>query len=147
MVKQSASSSQKAAERAPFWRSSMWTILFNNRVISTLGLIGGLLLSTVIGYCTPLKMKDQPPVAAGVLWKGIKEKQEKRGNYALPTGFTFEAVLEGAVFSYNLLTPAVAVVEDDITYNGELVIPKKSRLIGIVDVVHSLDRININFHA
>jgi type F conjugative transfer system protein TrbI len=125
----------------------MWTIPSNKRLSAVLGLLGGLLLSSLKGNCTPLKLKDQPPLAPGVTWKGVKEKAVKRGNYALPTGFTFEAVLEGAVFSYNLLTPAVAVLEDDVTYNGELVIPKKSRLVGVVGVVHSLDRINIDFRS
>ena len=79
-------------------------------------------------------------------WKGVKEPQmARRGNYALPTGFTFDAVLVNAIFSYNLLTPAVAVLEEDIAYLGEVVLPKDTRFIGTVQAVHSLDRVNIDF--
>jgi len=80
-------------------------------------------------------------------WKGIKAPSPKKGNYALPTGFTFEAVLEGAVFSYNLLTPAVAVLEEPIDYQGEIVFPKGTKLVGQVEVLHTLDRVNINFRT
>ena len=70
-----------------------------------------------------------------------------KGNYFLPTGFTFEAVIEGAIFSYNLLTPTVAIVDENITYLNDVVLPKGTRLIGVVQVAHSLDRINIDFQT
>jgi len=83
------------------------------------------------------------PIAAS--WKGVKRPIQKTGNYFLPTGFVFEAVLEGAVFSYNLMTPAAAVLDEDLVYKGEVVLPQGSQLIGSVQVVHSLDRVNIDF--
>lgn len=63
------------------------------------------------------------------------------------TGFMFDAVLETAIFSYNLKTPVVGFVDEDIFFLGQIIIPKKSRLIGEVQVVHTLDRVNIAFQT
>jgi type IV secretory pathway VirB10-like protein len=84
-----------------------------------------------------------PPESSS--WKGVKQPIPLRGNYFMPTGFTFNAILGGAVFSYNLTTPAIAVTDDDVVYQGEVVIPRGSRFIGSVGVTHTLDRINIDF--
>jgi len=78
-------------------------------------------------------------------WKGMANPLPKKGNYTFPSGFTFDAILEGAIFSYNLLTPAVALLDEDAVYLNEVIIPKGSRFIGVVQVAHSLDRINIDF--
>lgn len=80
-------------------------------------------------------------------WKGVKEPLPKKGNHFLPTGFMFDAVIDNAIFSYNLLTPAVAFVDDHVTYQDEIVLPKGTRFIGLVQVIHSLDRVNIDFHT
>src|ERR1035437_7568874 len=90
-----------------------------------------------------LKLADKKVDTSVAPFKGIKTPLEKKGNYALPTGFTFDAVMSNAIFSYNLLTPAIAVVEDEITFLGEVVIPKDTKFIGTVEAVHSLDRVNI----
>ena len=56
-------------------------------------------------------------------------------------------MLEGAIFSYNLLTPVSAVADENIRYQDEIVFPKGTKFIGVVQVVHSLDRVNIDFHT
>jgi type IV secretory pathway VirB10-like protein len=80
-------------------------------------------------------------------WRGVKVSLETRGNYFLPTGFTFEAILEGSIFSYNLLTPAIALVDENVIYLGRVVIPRGTHFIGLVQTIHTLDRVNINFHT
>jgi type IV secretion system protein VirB10 len=80
-------------------------------------------------------------------WKGVTTPLPKKGNYFLPTGFTFDAILGGAIYSYNLLTPAIALVDEDIVFLNQVVIPRNSKLIGVVQVAHSVDRVNIDFHT
>jgi hypothetical protein len=80
-------------------------------------------------------------------WRGVKNPLPRKGNYFVPTGFTFEAVLEGAIFSYNLLTPVSAMADENIRYQDEIVFPKGTKFIGVVQVVHSLDRVNVDFHT
>ena len=80
-------------------------------------------------------------------WRGVKTPLPRKGNYFLPTGFTFDAVLETAIFSYNLLTPVSAVADENIRYQDEIVFPKGTKFIGNVQVVHTLDRVNIDFHT
>ncbi|MFG0221337.1 hypothetical protein, partial [Streptococcus suis] len=65
----------------------------------------------------------------------------------LPTGFTFPVRLENAVYSYNIETPAIAVVEKDVVYLQHVVIPADTRVIGTVGVVKSHDRVLITFHT
>ena len=102
----------------------------------------------VVAYSpVDLKAIEEAPFKPDSSWKGLKSPLPKRGNYALPTGFTFEAVLEGAIFSYNLLTPAVAVLEEPILFQSEVVFPKGTKLVGQVGVLHTLDRVNIDFRT
>ena len=62
-----------------------------------------------------------------------------------PTGFTFSALLPDAVYSYALLVPIVAVLEDDVRFRGHVVLTKNTHLIGSAGTVHTLDRVNVNF--
>jgi len=80
-------------------------------------------------------------------WGGVTKKEERKTRYFLPTGFTFPARLENAIYSYNTETPAIAVVERHIEYLGRVVIPAKTRMIGAVSVVKSHDRVLIRFHT
>ena len=80
-------------------------------------------------------------------WKGVAQKAPLKANYFLPTGFSFPARLENAVYSYNVETPAIAVVERDIGYLKRVVIPAETRVIGTVTVQKSHDRVLINFHT
>lgn len=80
-------------------------------------------------------------------WRGVTQKTASKTNYSLPTGFTFPVRLENAVYSYNVETPAIAVVEKDIAYRDEVVIPADTRVIGTVAVLKSHDRILVSFHT
>ncbi|MFA6093853.1 MAG: TrbI/VirB10 family protein [Elusimicrobiota bacterium] len=80
-------------------------------------------------------------------WKGVAEKSVSKKNYALPTGFVFPARLENAIYSFNVETPAIAVVERNVTYRDQVVIPAETRVIGTVSVLKSNDRILIHFHT
>lgn len=82
-----------------------------------------------------------------VAWQGVTNKPETKSRYFLPTGFTFPARLENAIYSYNAETPAIAVVERRIGYLGRVVIPAKTRIIGSVAVVKSHDRVLVRFHT
>lgn len=65
----------------------------------------------------------------------------------LPTGFSFPARLDNAVYSYNVETPAVAVVERPISFLNRVVIPAGTRVIGTVAIQKSHDRVLVNFHT
>jgi type IV secretory pathway VirB10-like protein len=111
-----------------------------------IGLALGLFFSTVV-YAEDTLPAGRARFEEASLWKGVSAPLPKKGHYALPTGFTIEALLDGSIFSYNLLTPAMAVLEDDLTAHNEVVMPKGTRFIGVVEVVHTLDRVNIDFHT
>jgi type IV secretory pathway VirB10-like protein len=67
------------------------------------------------------------------------------GALFLPTGWTFNALLPQAVYSYDLSVPVLAVLEDDVKFLDRLVLPRKTRLVGTASTTHSFDRVNINF--
>ncbi|MBI5239130.1 MAG: TrbI/VirB10 family protein [Elusimicrobia bacterium] len=64
-------------------------------------------------------------------------------DFFLPTGFTFPALLPDAIFSYNTAAPVNAVLEDDVKSRGRVILPRHTRLIGGVNALHTLDRVNI----
>lgn len=80
-------------------------------------------------------------------WQGVTKKEPPKSRYFLPTGFTFPAKLENAVYSYNVESPAIAVIERDIEYLNRIVIPAKTKVIGTVSVQQIHDRILIQFHT
>ena len=80
-------------------------------------------------------------------WQGVTKKTPPATRYFLPTGFTFPARLENAVYSYNVETPAMAVVERGVEYLKKVVIPAGAKVIGTVAVQQSHDRILIHFHT
>jgi type IV secretory pathway VirB10-like protein len=80
-------------------------------------------------------------------FRGVTQKTPLKSRYFVPTGFTFPARLENAVYSYNVETPAIAVVERDVVYLSSVVIPASTRVIGTVAVLKSHDRILVNFHT
>lgn len=67
------------------------------------------------------------------------------GALFLPTGFTFGALLPDAIYSYNTLAPTIALVEDDIKFLNNVILPKNTRLVGTANTIHTLDRVNINW--
>ncbi len=65
----------------------------------------------------------------------------------LPTGYQVKATIQNAIFSFNLNTPVVAIVDEPAVCpkNGNVIFPKKTRLIGTADILKSDDRINVRF--
>jgi len=78
-------------------------------------------------------------------WDGPTKKKLSDDKYFLHTGFTFDAVLKTAIFSFNTITPVVAQTEYDITFLGKVMLPKNTKIIGSCSVDKSVDRINIVF--
>ncbi len=99
---------------------------------------------TVVRRAFREKKEDAGPPAKVM---GVTQKTPTKANYFLPTGFTFPVRLENAVYSYNVETPAIAIVERDVIYLRRVVIPAGTRAIGAAAVLKSHDRVLINFHT
>jgi type IV secretory pathway VirB10-like protein len=99
---------------------------------------------TVVSRAYREKKEEGGPPAR---FQGVTQKTPTKANYFLPTGFTFPVRLENAVYSYNVETPALAVVERDVVYLRRVVIPAGTRAIGTVAVLKSHDRVLVNFHT
>ena len=69
--------------------------------------------------------------------------------WALPSGQEIRATIQNAIFSFNLQTPIVAVVDEPAVNpkNGLVIFPRKTRLLGTADILKSDDRVNIRFHV
>lgn len=80
-------------------------------------------------------------------WAGITNPPQTKNKYFLHTGFMFDAVLQTAIFSYNLESPVIAETEYDIIYQNKVVVPKSTKLIGYASVLKSGDRVNVFFHT
>ena len=80
-------------------------------------------------------------------WPGPTVHKTTDKKYFMPTGFTFDAVLRTAIFSYNTNTPVIAEAEFDITYLGKVMIPKGTRLIGTSAIEKTDDLVNVGFHT
>lgn len=79
--------------------------------------------------------------------EGGQAKAPQKPDCFMPTGFSFPARLDNAVYSYNVETPAVAVVERPISFLGRIVIPAGTRVIGTVAIQKSHDRVLVSFHT
>lgn len=79
--------------------------------------------------------------------KPVEGGQPQKPDCFMPTGFSFPARLDNAVYSYNVETPAVAVVERNINFLSKTVIPAGTRVIGTVAIQKSHDRVLVNFHT
>ncbi|TBR21430.1 TrbI/VirB10 family protein [bacterium] len=125
--------------------SSCITMRWSKRAAALLAAIlvgGGRALAQSPGAERLFRTREAPEP-----WKGVAQKTPLKANYFLPTGFSFPARLENAVYSYNVETPAIAVVERDISYLKRVVVPAETRVIGAVTVQKSHDRVLINFHT
>lgn len=80
-------------------------------------------------------------------WQGVTKKTPMTTHYFLPTGFTFPVRLQNAVYSYNIASPAICVVEKEVQYQRKVVIPPGTQIIGTVSVQQDHDRILVNFHT
>ena len=65
----------------------------------------------------------------------------------LPTGSQIKATIQNAIFSFNLQTPVIAVVDEPVICpkNGNVVLPAKTRFIGTSEILKSDDRVNVKF--
>ena len=80
-------------------------------------------------------------------WDGPTEKRETKMKYFMHTGFTFDAVLKTAIFSFNAISPVIAQTEFDITFLGKVVIPKNTKIIGNSNIEKTIDRVNVVFNT
>jgi len=80
-------------------------------------------------------------------WKGVSKPQDKKTIYFLPTGFTIQAVLRNAIFSYNTETYVTAETETDTVYLNRVVIPRGTKLHGTAGIQKTHDRVNVYFHT
>jgi type IV secretion system protein VirB10 len=80
-------------------------------------------------------------------WAGVTVKAASKMRYFLPTGFTFAARLENAIYSYNVESPAIAVIDRQIEYLKRIVIPAGTKAIGTVSIQQDHDRALITFHT
>ncbi len=92
-------------------------------------------LKTAIAVYVKKKEEVKPPAP-------ITAKNKALG---VPTGAKIKAHLANAIFSFNVTSPAVAVVDEDFTKDGEVVIPKGTQFIGDAGILKSVDRINVRF--
>ncbi len=82
--------------------------------------------------------------AEGTMLAAVPQSSPKR---FLHTGFTFDAVLRTAIFSYNTNTPVIAETEFDVSFLGKAMIPKGTKLIGTSAIEKTDDRVNVAFHT
>lgn len=80
-------------------------------------------------------------------WPGPTVHHKSDKQYVLHTGFTFDAVLRTAIFSYNTNTPVIVETEYDISFLGKVMIPKGTKLIGTSAVEKTDNRVNVTFHT
>jgi type IV secretion system protein VirB10 len=84
-------------------------------------------------------------------WQGVTKKTPLTTHYFLPTGFTFPVRLVNAVYSFNVASPAICVVEKEVQYgevnHRKVVMPPGTQVIGTVAVQQDHDRILVTFHT
>ncbi len=103
-------------------------------------------------------VQNKPPEARKIktaIAVFVKKKEEeklasheinrKNEAFGVPTGSKIKAHLANAIFSFNVTSPAVAVVDEDFMKGEEVIIPKGTQFIGDAAVLKSQDRINVRF--
>ena len=84
----------------------------------------------------------------------VKENKEERVATAttkqsqelgIPTGVKIKAHLANAIFSFNVSSPVLAVVDEDYVKDDVTYIPKGTQFIGDAGIVKSRDRVNVKF--
>lgn len=63
----------------------------------------------------------------------------------LPAGTKIQAYTSGTIFSFNVASPATAIISKDMEKDGVVIIPKDSKFLGEVAILKSLNRVNVNF--
>ncbi len=95
--------------------------------------------------------KRKLKTAIAVFIKSMEEKKSististKNKGIGIPTGSKIKAHLANAIFSFNVTSPAVAVVDEDFVNGEQVIIPKGTQFIGDAGVLKSRDRINVRF--
>jgi type IV secretory pathway VirB10-like protein len=97
-----------------------------------------LLIFMLAGYAPGARAQD---------WSGPTDRRASPKKYFLHTGFTFDAVLRTAIFSYNTATPVIAVTEFDVSFLGKTMLPKGTKLIGTSAIEKTDNRVNVVFHT
>lgn len=72
----------------------------------------------------------------------LREEEIKLG---IPSGTKIPALLSDRIFSFNVAAPVTAIVPKDFNFKDQLTIPKGSKFLGEVNVVKSVDRVNVRF--
>jgi len=78
---------------------------------------------------------------------GLTQKSKSEFKNFMHTGFVFDAVLKTAIFSFNIETPVIALVEYDVVFNDKVVLPGGTKLIGATSIIKSIDRVNVLFNT
>ncbi len=99
----------------------------------------------------PEKRKLNSAIAVFVE-KGEKPKpdafsktREEEIKLGVSSGTKIPAFLSDRVFSFNVAAPVTAILPKDFILKDKVVIPKNSRFLGEVNVLKSVDRINVRF--
>lgn len=71
--------------------------------------------------------------------------ETKNKHLGIATGSKLKAHLANAIFSFNVTSPVVAVVDEDFVKDDEVVVAKGTQFIGDAAVQKSRDRINVRF--
>jgi len=87
------------------------------------------------------------PVYAIEPFPGLTQKQKSEFKNFMHTGFTFDAVLKTAIFSFNIETPVIALVEYDVVFGDKVVLPSGTKLIGATSIIKSINRVNVVFNT
>lgn len=95
--------------------------------------------------------KRKLKTAIAVFIKAAEEKKpaptvtENDKSVEIPTGSKIKAHLANAIFSFNVTSPVVAVVDEDFVKDEQVIIPKGTQFIGDAGILKSRDRINVRF--
>ncbi len=73
---------------------------------------------------------------------GTRDEEIKLG---IPSGPKIPALLSDRIFSFNVAAPVTAILPKDFILKDNVVIPKSSRFLGEVNVLKSVDRVNVRF--
>jgi hypothetical protein len=79
--------------------------------------------------------------------EGAVSKKDRQPDIKLgiPSGTKIPALLADRVFSFNVAAPVTALVSKDFKFQDKVAIPKDSKFLGEVNVVKSVDRVNVRF--
>ena len=72
----------------------------------------------------------------------VREEEIKLG---VPSGTKIPALLTERIFSFNVAAPVTALLPKDFILKDKVVIPKDSKFLGEVNVLKSVDRVNVRF--